>query len=120
MGWLVHEITVACDVSYTVSRREIPPREQSTHAYMQTIPFDIVAVLASLHHEQALALVGLGSQKPDFRLRWRKSPVPLKDFAVIIGCMSVLSGLPHVEELWRCYRAQRDGARTEVGSLQEA
>jgi len=108
-GWLIHEATVAWDVSYTISRRVIFPREQHTHSYMQTIPFEIVAMLACLHPEQALALFGLGPEKADFRLRFRKPPVPLKDFATIVGCMSVISGLPHLEELWRCYRAAQAG-----------
>lgn len=108
-GWLLHEATVVWDVSYTASRRPIYPREQNTHGYMQTIPFDIVATLACLHPEQAMALVGLGPEKADFRLRLRKPPVPLKEFAAIVACMGLVSGLPHVEELWRCYRSQQSG-----------
>jgi hypothetical protein len=108
-GWLLHEFTVAWDVKYTISRRTIYPREQQTHGYMQTIPFEIVATLACLYPEQALSLFGLGTEKPDFRLRLRKAPVPLKHFAAIVAGMGLLSGLPHVEELWRCYRAQVKG-----------
>lgn len=108
-GWLLHEMTVAFDVKYTISRRPIFTREQSTHGYMQTIPFNIVVTLACLHPEQAKSLIGLGSEKPDFTLRFRKPPVPLKDFAAIVTTMGVVSFLPHVEELWRCYRAQQKG-----------
>ena len=108
-GWLVHDLTVAWDVSYTISRRKIYPREQHTHSYMQTIPFDVIATLACLHPEQALALLGLGPEKADLRLRFRRPPVPLKDFAAIIAGMGLVSFLPHVEELWRCYRAQQSG-----------
>jgi hypothetical protein len=108
-GWLMHELTVAWDVRYTVSRRIIYPREQHTHSYMQTIPFDIVATLACLYPEQLLAMVGLGPEKADFKLRFRKPPVPLKDFAAIVAGMGLVSGLPHLEELWRCYRAQQSG-----------
>jgi hypothetical protein len=109
-GWLAHELTVAWDVSYTVSKRIIYPREQHTHSYMQTIPFDVIATLACLYPEQFMALVGLGPEKADFKLRFRKPPVPLKDFAAIVAGMGLVSGLPHLEELWRCYRAQRSGA----------
>jgi hypothetical protein len=108
-GWLLHEATVAWDVKYAISRRKIFTREQSTHGYMQTIPFNIVATMACLHPEQALSLLGLGSQRADFKLRFRKPPVPLKDFAAIVTMMGLVSGLPHVEELWRCYRALREG-----------
>ncbi|KAA6456961.1 diguanylate cyclase [Acidobacteria bacterium AB60] len=108
-GWLVHDITVACDVTYTSSRRVIYPREQHTHSYMQSIPFQIVATLACLYPDQFLALFGLGAHKPDFRLRWRKPPVPVPQLLAIIAAMGLLSGLPHLEELMRCLRAQRDG-----------
>jgi hypothetical protein len=108
-GWLLHELTVFWDVHYTASRRKIFPREQNTHGYMQTIPFNILTTLAVLHPEQFLALVGMGPQKADFKLRPRKPPVPLKDFAAIVTCMGVVSGLPHLEELWRCYRAEKAG-----------
>ena len=108
-GWLAHEMTVVWDVNYTVSRRTIFPREQHTHGYMQTIPFDIIATMVCLHPEQSLSLLGLGSEKPVFKLRLRKSPVPLKDFITIAACLGLISGLPHVEELWRCYRAERSG-----------
>jgi hypothetical protein len=108
-GWLLHELTVAWDVKYTLSRRKIFTREQHTHSYMQTIPFDIVMTLACLYPEQSMALFGVGPEKADFSLRFRKAPVPLKDFAAVVTCMGLVSGLPHVEELWRCYRAERKG-----------
>ena len=108
-GWLMHELTVAWDVNYSISRRKILPREQHTHSYQQTIPFDVVAIFACLHPEQFMALFGLGPEKPDFKLRFRKSPAPLKHFATIVGGAGLISVVPHVEELWRCYRAERDG-----------
>ncbi|MGA8618301.1 MAG: hypothetical protein WB660_07235 [Candidatus Sulfotelmatobacter sp.] len=104
----MHELTVAWDVSYTISRRKIFPREQQTHSYMQSIPFDIVAMMVCLHPEQSLALFGLGPEKPDFKLRFRKPPIPLKEFAAGVACMGLVSGLPHLEELRCCYRAERD------------
>jgi len=109
VGWLAHEMTVAWDINYTISRRIIFPREQHTHGYMQTIPFNIIAAMVCLHPEQFLSLLGLGPERPDFKLRFRKPPVPPKDFVAIVACMGLVSGLPHVEELWRCYRAQQAG-----------
>jgi hypothetical protein len=108
-GWLLHELTVAWDVKYTSSRRPIFPREQHTHSYMQTIPFGIVVTLGCLYPEQCKSLFGVGKEKPDFKLRLRKPPVPLRDFAAIVAGMGIVSGLPHLEELWRCYSAKRKG-----------
>jgi hypothetical protein len=56
-----------------------------------------------------MSLFGAGREKPDFSLRLRKAPVPLKHFAAVVTCMAVGSGLPHLEELWRCYSASRKG-----------
>lgn len=42
IGMLLHQATVMWDVSYTVSRRKIPAREQHTHTFMETLPFDIL------------------------------------------------------------------------------
>lgn len=108
-GWLLHEATVAWDVKYTLSRRKIYTREQMTHSYMEKVPFDILVTFACLYPEQLLALLRLGSEQPDFKLRFRKKPIPLKDFAAIVAGMGLVSGLPHLEELWRCYRAKRKG-----------
>ena len=108
-GWLLHEATVAWDVRYTLSRRKIYTREQITHSYMEKVPFDILVTFACLYPEQLLSLLRLGSQRPDLKLRVRKKPVPLKDFIAIVAAMGLISGVPHLEELWRCYRAQRKG-----------
>lgn len=108
-GWLLHEATVAWDVKYTLSRRTIYTREQITHSYMEKVPFDILVTFACLYPEQFLALLRLGSERPDFKLRFRKKPIPLKDFVAIIVGMGVVSALPHLEELWRCYRAKSEG-----------
>lgn len=108
-GWLLHEATVAWDVRYTLSRRKIYTREQITHSYMEKVPFDILVTFACLYPEQLLSLLRLGSQRPDLKLRVRKKPVPLKDFIAIVAAMGLVSGLPHLEELWRCYRAEKQG-----------
>ena len=47
-----------------------------------------------LHPEQFLSLLGLGSKKADFKLRFRKPPVPLKDFIAIVACMGLIPVCP--------------------------
>jgi hypothetical protein len=108
-GWLMHEATVALDVTYTQSRRKILAREQHTHSYMQSIPFEIVALMACLYPEQFLSLFGGSPEKPDFKLRFRKPPIPMTNFALIVGGMGLVATAPHIEELWRCVRVQRKG-----------
>ena len=108
-GMLVHQATVIWDVHYTVSRRKIPAVEQHTHTFMETLPFDILAVFAGLYPNEFRSMVNLGPEKPDFSLRLRKPSIPLHHVALIFGAMTIISALPHVEELWRCLRAKQHG-----------
>jgi hypothetical protein len=108
-GMLLHQATVIWDVEYTASRRKIPPREQHTHTFMETLPFDILAVFATLHPEQFRSMLGLGREKPDFSLRLKKPGLPIRQIVGIFGAITLFVALPHVEEFWRCWRAYRRG-----------
>jgi hypothetical protein len=108
-GMLLHQATVIWDVKYAVSRRKIPAREQHTHTFMETLPFDILAVFACLHPEQFLSMFGLGDEKPDFTLRWKRPGLPVSQIGAIFGAITVFVALPHVEEFVRCWRAYRRG-----------
>jgi hypothetical protein len=108
-GMLMHQATVMWDVGYTVSRRKIPAREQHTHTFMETLPFDILAVFACFHPEQFLAMFGLGDEKPDFTLRLKRPGLPVSQIAAIFGAMTLFNTLPHMEEFWRCWKAYRKG-----------
>lgn len=108
-GMLLHQATVMWDVAYTVSRRKIPAREQHTHTFMETLPFDILAVFACLHPQEFGSIFRLGPKKPDFSLRLKTPGLPLRQIAAIFGAMTLFVGLPHVEELWRCWRARQRG-----------
>jgi hypothetical protein len=110
-GWALHQATAYYDVAYSVQRRKIPPREQHTHVFMETIPFDILAVLACLHPKQFKALVGLGKEKPRFSLHLKKPGMSAVKAAALLGSLALLVGLPHVEELWRCWRAEKQGLK---------
>jgi hypothetical protein len=108
-GVLLHQATVIWDVSYTVSRRKIPAREQHTHTFMETLPFDIFAVFACLHPEQFRSMLGMGDEKPDFALHLKKPGLPIRQIAAIFGTMTLFVALPHVEEFLRCWRAHKKG-----------
>jgi hypothetical protein len=109
IGMVLHQATVMWDVSYTASRRKIPPREQHTHTFMETLPFDILAVFACMHPKQFRAMLGLGGEKADFELKLKKPGLSLSQIVSIFGAMCLFVFLPHVEELWRCWRAQQKG-----------
>jgi hypothetical protein len=106
---LLHEFTAIWDVAYTVSQRKVPAREQHTHSFMETIPFDICAALACLHPGQFRAMLGIRTEKA------RRSPVSQKASASntahrrVFGATGAFVALPHLEELWRCQRAKQQG-----------
>jgi hypothetical protein len=108
-GTLLHQATVIWDIEYSASRRKIPAREQHTHSFMETLPFDILAVFATLHPEQFRSMLGLGPEKPDFSLRLKKPGLPVSQIAGIFGAITLFVALPHAEEFWRCWRAYRRG-----------
>jgi hypothetical protein len=108
-GMLLHQFTAIWDVDYTVSRRKVPAREQHTHTFMETIPFDIWAVLACLRPKQFLSMLGMGPEKPVFRLRLKRPPLPIRKITAIFGATTLFVALPHIEEFWRCLRAHQRG-----------
>ena len=109
VGMLLHQATVMWDVEYTVSRRKIPAREQHTHTFMETLPFDVLAVFACLHPEQFRSMLGLGPEKADFSLRLKQPALPVSQIAAIFGALTLFVALPHVEEFVRCWRAYNQG-----------
>jgi len=58
-----------------------------------------------MHPEQIGALVGLSSERPCFRLHFKRDPAPPQAVAVVLAC-GVFGVLPHVEEFIRCLRAK--------------
>jgi hypothetical protein len=108
-GWLLHQATVYWDLAYTAPRRPIYVREQMTHLFMQTVPFDILAMLACLHPGQFKALFGAGEEPARFELKFRRPGMSPLHALTVIGAVGAFSWLPHVEELWRCWQAQKKG-----------
>jgi hypothetical protein len=106
---VVHEATVLWDVSYAIDKRVIPPGEQHTHSYLETIPWSLVMFAAFTHWEQLLALLGLGPEVPRLAFRLRSPPLSAPSAVSLLGAIGLLVGLPHAEELWRCWKAQKQG-----------
>ncbi|MGZ4814858.1 MAG: hypothetical protein ACXVZV_05595, partial [Terriglobales bacterium] len=105
-GMLLHQATVIWDVGYTAPRRKISTFEQHTHTFMETLPFDILGVFACMHPQEFRSMLGLGPGKPDFSLRLRRPKLSMNQIAAVFGVVTMVSAIPHVEELWRCWRAR--------------
>ena len=106
-SFAVHELTVAWDLRYTLPKRHVGVPEQMVHSFMEVFPVVALALLAVMAWDQALALVGLGSEPPDWGLRWKPQPLPawlLLGGAALVGVCNVI---PLAQETWACWRARR-------------
>ena len=109
-GFLLHEATIIWDVTYTVSRRLILPKEQHTHSFLEVLPFCGLSFVICMHWEQFLSLVGQGKERPRFRIRLKRPRLPLRYLVSMLAASAIFLVLPYTEELLRCWRA-----RGEIG-----
>ena len=111
-GYVAHAGMTVWDVAYASPRREVVPLEQHVHAMLELLPFTALSLLAVAHHDQALALVGRGTQRPRFAFRPKREPVDERAAGALVAAFASLVAVPYVEELVRCvrYRARRDDA----------
>jgi hypothetical protein len=60
-----------------------------------------------MHWDQVRSLVGLGADKPDFRLRGKRRPLSWRTRATLIAAFTLFGALPYAEEMRRCLRVRR-------------
>jgi hypothetical protein len=90
-AYLAHQATAMWDINTTVRERLIPANEQHIHAYLEGVPFAIVALYSTIHWQQFLALLGLGSEKPRFEVRLKQPVLPLRDVVLLSAAVGVLA-----------------------------
>ena len=107
---LAHEVTIWIDLSYASARRRIPPFEQWVHALQFSLPWAGFVGLVLLHHEQALAAVGIaGTPAADWSWRWKDPPLPLWYLVCVVLAAASLVVVPFLLE-WLRSRAKRSPA----------
>lgn len=99
-----HELVVLWDIAYAASRRHVSVTEQHLHSFLEVLPFATFSFLLCLRADQVLALAGVGTEKPDFRLRLKEEPPPPAYVAGLLAATALLIGIPYAEELLRCIR----------------
>jgi hypothetical protein len=112
---VVHEATAIWDVRTALQGgREVRQAEQHTHSLLEMLPVTAASFMVCLHWGQFLALVGLGGERPDWRLRWKRPRLGAGYLGAILGAIALCVALPYGEELLRCRRAERrrDARRT--------
>ncbi|HEX7970281.1 MAG TPA: hypothetical protein VF502_18810 [Stellaceae bacterium] len=104
-SFFLHEATALWDVSYAVSRREVPPIEQHVHSFLELLPLLAVSFIVVLHWPRFRALFVRNSHDPGPAFRLKEKPLPPSYSISVLASMTLLEGLPYLEELWRCLRA---------------
>jgi hypothetical protein len=108
-AYLAHEATINRDSRYTADKRPILAGEQHTHSYLEMVPFCSASFAICVHWDQFLALIGRGSEPARFAFRLRRPPVPIPYVLSILSAVGLSVALPHAEELWRCWQAEKRG-----------
>lgn len=105
---ILHELTVWWDLAFTTPRRLIPAGEQVIHTFLEAPPFIVSAAAIATHWQQFLALLGRGGDAPRFAIRIQKPPLGGSSLTLLSSALLLLGAVPHVDELRRCYLAQRE------------
>jgi hypothetical protein len=117
---VAHELTTWWDLSYAMTLRRIPVVEQWVHSLQMVLPWTGLIALMVLHPEQAVSLVGLGTQSPDWGWHWKEPPLPMSFIVAAVLASGLFVWLPFMQEAWRCLRTRRAGGapnRTRTGTL---
>ncbi len=99
-----HELVVIWDVAYAAPRRHVSVTEQHFHSFLEVLPFATLSFLLCLRADQALAILGLSDEQPDFALRFKAEPPPPAYVTVLLALITLSIGIPYAEELLRCMR----------------
>ena len=113
VAFVLHEATALWDVSYAVKHRTVTPFEQHVHSFLELLPLTGLLLLAVLHPQQALALLGLGSEPARFELVPKDPQLPPAYLAGVLSAVALLGVLPYMSELVRGLRAR---ARSPMGA----
>lgn len=105
--FFLHEATALWDVSYAVSKREVSPIEQHVHSYLELVPLLALILVAVMHHEQFMALFGLGTEVADYTVALKAKPLPTGYLMAVFAGAALFSVLPYVTELRRGMKARR-------------
>jgi len=114
-GWFVlaivaffaHEATALWDVSYATRTRWVGPVEQHVHSFLEMIPLMGILLMAVRHGDALLALIGLGTQPPQFALQWKDPPLPPAYLGCLLAAIVWLELVPYLQELRRGLRRYR-------------
>jgi len=104
---VVHQITAMLDVEYATTVRFVSPNEQHVHGFLEVIPLMATVLVVILYWPQFLSLFGLGSERADFSVSLKHSPLPVSYLVAVLAAIFLFNVAPYLEELRRCLRVSR-------------
>ena len=105
---ITHEMVAHWDVHFTAPRREISIWEVHAHNYLATIPFYLTALILVRKWDVVLKLINF-EWAGQFALEFRGEPIGGTPYYLpyYLSFMIAICVIPYIEELWRCYRYQK-------------
>jgi len=101
---LLHTLAAYADTRVASAHRAIPPFEQHVHAALDALPAVAFGILAVLHPQQSLAL--LGGDGGDWTLQLRAPPLPPALVAAVLASAALFAVAPALWEWRRCRRVE--------------
>ena len=100
--FVVHELTVYWDLSYSTLLRDVGPFEQMVHSFLEMLPLLALALL----------MVVAASEGPvDWSLRPKEQPLPGDYVVAGLLLVGIFNAVPLLQETWSCIRARYGAAR---------
>ncbi|MBL91409.1 MAG: diguanylate cyclase [Myxococcales bacterium] len=108
---ITHELVAHWDVHFTAPRREITIWEVHAHNYLATIPFYLTALIMVRKWDVVTKMISF-EWAGQFGLEFRAEPIGGTPYYLpyYLSFMLVICILPYFEEMWRCYRYQKQKA----------
>jgi hypothetical protein len=109
--WVAHH-----DVAYALQWRKVTLTEMHIHSFLETLPFVVVLLIILKRWPAFVDLITL-NWAGNLTLVQKATPL---DYAYIGGYflfMLVVGIAPYLEELWRCYAADRKAGHATIRAL---
>jgi len=114
--FVAHEIVAHYDVVWAGPKREITVWEQHVHAYLSTIPFYLMTLIACLRWDAFINTITL-NWSGRLHLTFRPEPVGSMSYVFwYAGFMLVVAIIPYTEEIIRCLRARNSATDTKASN----
>jgi hypothetical protein len=69
-----------------------------------------------LYWKQFLAIFGKGPERPRCNLEWKRPASSRKYVVGILTAIGMFAALPYGEELWRCYKADKNRKQAQLSA----